>query len=334
MRCSFPTCDAITVGPSDEGDDEVTNVGMAAHIVAASPGGPRFDPQFTVEQLTSINNGIWMCYTHGKLVDDDVVRFTVPVLRRWKKSAELRARLTIELKRQVEFDDRELAALGLAEHTIGIQCVGDENTLIGNQLLDCCVGQVWGFDAMHVVRDVLIEITRNAFIHGGASHASVTVELCRIVLKDNGAMFDPRDLDAAEHNGGGAASIRHLVEKFADRAIVQYSRVEEENQLVVSFPGSISELVSLTTCVLVLRGADIRSASRGFEFFKSCETLYVVPPDFPTISDAVMLGTFLGAWANLGRDIVIVTEHISGLVQSFMIDRIPNCKVLVLRKTV
>ena len=60
FRCSHPQCAAATVGPSDESSGAVANVGVAAHICAASPGGPRYDRSMTTEQRSSIDNAIWV----------------------------------------------------------------------------------------------------------------------------------------------------------------------------------------------------------------------------------------------------------------------------------
>lgn len=95
MRCSNPGCRLPTSGPKDE-PTRVVNVGVAAHITAASPGGPRYDPTVTSEQRRSIENGIWLCQTCAKLIDSDVDRFTVIVLQEWKRSAEDAARKAIE----------------------------------------------------------------------------------------------------------------------------------------------------------------------------------------------------------------------------------------------
>lgn len=66
-------CKSLTVGPSAENQFSVTNIGVAAHITAASKGGPRYDPSMTSEQRSSINNGIWLCHNHGASVDRDTV---------------------------------------------------------------------------------------------------------------------------------------------------------------------------------------------------------------------------------------------------------------------
>ena len=73
--CSKPDCGIPTVGAA-QGHDGVMNIGVAAHITAAAPGGPRFDPAFTIEQRRHHANGIWLCQTHARLVDTDSVLFT------------------------------------------------------------------------------------------------------------------------------------------------------------------------------------------------------------------------------------------------------------------
>jgi len=85
--CSDPACKSPTVGAA-EGHDGIVNVGVAAHITAAAPGGPRYDPSLTREERRHQSNGIWLCQTHGKLVDSDSEHFTVGMMRAWKEAAE------------------------------------------------------------------------------------------------------------------------------------------------------------------------------------------------------------------------------------------------------
>jgi tetratricopeptide (TPR) repeat protein len=94
-RCSFPGCGAPTVGPSEDGTKPV-NLGIAAHITAASKEGPRFDPEMGSEERKSASNGIWMCDRHGRYIDADTSRHTEGMLRRWKADAEDAARLGLE----------------------------------------------------------------------------------------------------------------------------------------------------------------------------------------------------------------------------------------------
>ncbi len=83
-RCSMTGCGALTTGPSAEGDDKVINVGVAAHIHAAAPGGRRYDANMTSEQRTSIKNGIWLCSTHSVEIDRDEATYTSDLLLRMK----------------------------------------------------------------------------------------------------------------------------------------------------------------------------------------------------------------------------------------------------------
>lgn len=91
MKCSCPDCRLPTAGP--DGDGGVTNVGVAAHISAASPGGARYDETLIPEMRSDISNGIWLCQTHAKLIDDDELTYTPSVLRDWKDTAEHMAAL-------------------------------------------------------------------------------------------------------------------------------------------------------------------------------------------------------------------------------------------------
>jgi len=90
LRCSNPICNEPTSGPHIESNKSV-NVGIASHITAAAPNGPRFDPALTSEQRASIENAIWLCQKCAKLVDTDTHRFTVASLRAWKANAEAKA---------------------------------------------------------------------------------------------------------------------------------------------------------------------------------------------------------------------------------------------------
>lgn len=88
--CSNPACQAPTSGPGHEPTELVT-AGDAAHITAASPGGPRYDPSLTPEQRRSYDNGIWLCVTHARIVDQDDSHHTTELLLNWKSQAENQA---------------------------------------------------------------------------------------------------------------------------------------------------------------------------------------------------------------------------------------------------
>lgn len=89
-RCSRPDCRAATSGPQVDPTKSL-NLGVAAHVTAASLGGPRYDPTLSPEQRSSPDNAIWLCPSCDKLVDNDSAQFPADRLREWKSNAEAEA---------------------------------------------------------------------------------------------------------------------------------------------------------------------------------------------------------------------------------------------------
>ena len=85
--CSNPNCKRHTIAPNSK-EDKVINIGEAAHITAAAPGGPRYDDSLSPSERKSINNGIWLCSNCATLIDRDELIYTVDLLKEWKFQAE------------------------------------------------------------------------------------------------------------------------------------------------------------------------------------------------------------------------------------------------------
>jgi len=94
-RCSNQGCRKVTSGPQED-PTRAINIGVAAHITAASPGGPRFDPSLTPKERQAAENGVWLCQSCAKLVDNDSIRYGVDILRQWKRLAEMTAARELE----------------------------------------------------------------------------------------------------------------------------------------------------------------------------------------------------------------------------------------------
>ena len=90
-HCSNPDCRVLTSGPQED-PAKAVNLGVGAHITAASPGGPRFDAELIPEERCSPTNGIWLCQNCAKLIDNDPSRYPIELLRDWKSTAEKQAR--------------------------------------------------------------------------------------------------------------------------------------------------------------------------------------------------------------------------------------------------
>lgn len=95
--CSNPQCRCATSGPHSDPASAV-NIGVAAHISAASPGGPRYDAGLSSAARKHISNGIWLCQNCAKFVDNDVASFPSDKIREWKERAEQYAKSLIEQK--------------------------------------------------------------------------------------------------------------------------------------------------------------------------------------------------------------------------------------------
>ena len=95
MVCSNPKCGKPTSGPRED-ESKASNIGVAAHITAASKGGPRFEASLSDSERSSTSNGIWLCQNCAKMVDNDEARYTVDSLKNWKLHAETIARNKVE----------------------------------------------------------------------------------------------------------------------------------------------------------------------------------------------------------------------------------------------
>ncbi len=95
-KCSCPTCGLTTIGPDD--GNGVAVLGEAAHIVGAinSKLSPRSNPLMSPKDIVSLENGIWLCRNHHKLVDSKESEYSVELLKEWKRDAEKKQNVALE----------------------------------------------------------------------------------------------------------------------------------------------------------------------------------------------------------------------------------------------
>lgn len=120
--CSNPDCRMHTIGPNSD-VSKCTSVGVAAHVTAASQGGPRFNPDLTSNERGEIGNGIWLCQSCARLIDSDPGSYPVDRLLHWKAAAEQEA--AVRLNRQMRSSPgvqhsevQELQPNGYYEHML------------------------------------------------------------------------------------------------------------------------------------------------------------------------------------------------------------------------
>ena len=85
-RCEFPGCDRVLW--YDQIMLSEINYSNIAHIVAASPNGPRGDAVKSLELASDISNLMLMCPEHNHLIDVNEEEYTVEVLQEIKRVRE------------------------------------------------------------------------------------------------------------------------------------------------------------------------------------------------------------------------------------------------------
>lgn len=132
------------MGPSDESPTSITNIGEAAHICAASPGGRRYIEAMTPAERSHIDNGIWLCANHARLIDRDEALYTVEYLRRIKREHEAACA-------------ERLSGARSAQSSGDLLAIGPDIVLLGD--LREVGGREWLLHAHHFVQGDLKKLT-------------------------------------------------------------------------------------------------------------------------------------------------------------------------------
>ncbi|KAA0888082.1 hypothetical protein [Oryzomonas rubra] len=137
-RCSNPSCRVTTSGPTAD-PQKVNSIGVAAHICAAAPGGPRYKASMTPAQRSHILNGIWLCASCSTDIDRDPNRFDEDTLYRWKNEAERLAREELGKKLPDKKD---------AIDTVAAALTGLPTTFIPNAIENVCVASTQALEKL------------------------------------------------------------------------------------------------------------------------------------------------------------------------------------------
>lgn len=81
--CSFLNCNQELITTRTK-----VNVSDICHIEGGEPNSPRYNSKIQPEQLDDYENLIVMCKTHHKIIDSDVLTYTVEHLKKMKKEHE------------------------------------------------------------------------------------------------------------------------------------------------------------------------------------------------------------------------------------------------------
>ncbi|UJD79450.1 hypothetical protein FS595_06960 [Serratia rubidaea] len=331
FRCSFPACDAITVGPSEESDTAISNVGVACHITAAAKGrgARRYDPNMSPEQRKSIQNGIWMCGRHSIEIDKDEARFTVEKLKHWKIIAEERARIVhsfgadyVDNNSQLFFKD-----LTPSNAVIELEKISGANKLIGDAVFDSSIPSVWGKKQAIVVRDLIVELCRNCFNYGAAKKFELNISTNIIEINYDGEEFNIFSLLEHEHGCGGRDVLREVVKDFRDSISVSY-HYEFSNKIVIHRVADFDELQSKLPCAINFYLDDLNKAPATLDVHEKCGAIYIILPEHFVRSDVNAIESRLSNVEFKGKPVFIVGRDLSSSTINALKRKFPHLELV------
>ncbi|TAK32773.1 MAG: hypothetical protein EPO40_01725 [Myxococcaceae bacterium] len=281
----------------------------------------------TAEARKSAENGIWMCYTHGKQIDTDEVRYSVAMLQQWKELAKRRARIEQESHGKQTLTTEQLRDVTLVDDVV-VLTDPDGNQPIGEAIDLSCLPLIWGKDLADGVRDLLVELYRNARTHGKATTCSLEISARTVRLTDNGDPFDPWSLAGTEC-GGGSTTVSYFGKQFGGRVVIANHRKGSANELAISRVFNPTALKAVTTCV-----ADVKPSGALDQFnpanVDACGMIYVLLPTYLVISDVYRLPARLKPVTELGKRIVFVVSKASEFVRAKIPELFPGSTILLL----
>ncbi|MHB1780825.1 hypothetical protein [Acidithiobacillus ferriphilus] len=261
-------------------------------------------------QLEDASNGIWMCYSHGKLIDTDENTYTAAMLLTWKHIAELRAKLSQELGRDVVLTPRDLAQVPLPAETLQFLSLGEENRIIGDAIANSCIEQIWGRELARATRDALIELLRNAFSHGKAANATIDIQASYIEVSDNGQQFDSTTLTGLS-GGGGSLSLVALREDHGATIVFRSEYVSGQNLNRLTLVRKPADISSATPCSVSIDHTTMATLHHQLQTLTACNTIYVLLPKYLALSDVFGFPQAIGRALPPGKKVILVGEHLS-----------------------
>lgn len=330
-RCSFPGCDSLTVGPSDESAESISNVGHACHITAAAdgPGARRYDPDLSPEERRSINNGIWMCGRHAIEIDRDEDRFTVEKLQHWKKIAEERARLSQSFGLDFVQENPHLFFNRLVpcHLSVRLEQISGINDSIGNAIFDSSLPSVWGKQQAIVIRDLIVEITRNGFEHGEATSFDMAISTDRIELEYDGNPFNIFRLLNTDSGGGGSEILKEFIGEHKDIVAISY-HYDSKNKIIIHTVKELQSGDSILPCVVNIDLNSIDLVPSELDVYDTCGALYIVLPEHFVYSDVKEVENTLSDIKFDGKPVFIVGRDLSKSTIRVLVEKFPHLSLV------
>lgn len=330
--CSYPSCHALTIASSKESVEKTSATGMACHIYAASNGknAKRVNVNMTDEQLSDISNGIWMCYTHGKLIDADETRFSAQLLMEWKEINERIAAIRQETGVDYLSAYKIVSLDKLISNEVILPKEFNINNYVGEAFHDSYVAVSWGRSITDAVRDFIVEYIRNAHEHGNADNCKLQINAHEIIVTDDGDEFDARSLYHLEGESGGCLSIRKLLDAHGENILLSSYKENGSNYLKISLPRKRSDISDSTPCTVNVDMRTLREGDFSYQIKESCNEVFIILPSYFGYSDVGILKANHQFIDKPGKHLVFVLSRTSEYTKDYLSKLFEDCQVMML----
>ncbi|MBY4715838.1 sensor histidine kinase [Burkholderia cepacia] len=156
----------------------------------------------------------------------------------------------------------------------------------------------------------ILELMQNAIKHGGANQATVTLHPTKIILEDDGALFDPTTLTGSN---GGARDWRAVHERYFDNFEIKFTTrpisKDQGNQYIFALPKATSVLRDARqNCSMRIapRTVGAHYGSRPIlNFDEKCKVLYLYAGDLHMTSRRLSVAAAIRSAVESGRKVYL-----------------------------
>ncbi len=251
------------------------------------------------KELSDIDNGIWLCRSDAKLVDDDDIVYTVELLRGWRE-----AHLADNVRKQ-DLDPRISRRLFPTTTTVNLLDIPEEGiaSVASRFIQGVAAAEAWGDDVAAPTASLIAELVKNAGDHAGAPDATLTATRHAIVVtytEPAAAPFGRDDLEQSDHGRGGQGRLALWTKRFGTRFRLSSRHAEGRRTWTVRNLSVAPDVFA--ACTISTNDRQL-SAPR----LQGCAEIHLVVERVMSMSDAPGVLAAVDQWAS--RLPVLVTSE-------------------------
>ena len=271
-HCSNPECCKQTSGPQEDPEGTI-NIGVAAHITAAAsgPGAARFDASLSSEERKSVKNGIWLCQSCAKLIDSDEASYTVEKIRRWKASAESKAKEALEKGMECVTPKKSRESIVGEFHTASRSLMAWPRTIGDGKWIERGEGNL-------IIERVSSDEASTSLILGkpGSGKSALLAHLAIYFATEGYATLGikadmlPKSIDSLsslqDHLGLSSSVLGAISQLSGEKVILIFDQLDALSELVDRNSERLNVLLNLIKSASGLPGVHIVASCRRFEY--------------------------------------------------------------------